>query len=454
MADGIGRRWTPGGEAAARAEDGRRAIAARPLLLRGGRVIDPSQGIDEVRDVLLVDGAVAEVAARVEAPADAEVRDVAGQVVCPGLIDLHAHLREPGGEHKETIRTGARAAAAGGFTAVCAMPNTDPPIDDPAAVGFVRAEGLRAGGARVYPTGAVSVGQKGERLTEIGEMVEAGAVAITDDGLPVSDAGLMRLALEYTQAFGIPVASHCEERGLSRGGSMNEGVVSTRLGLIGIPNAAEDVMIARDLLIAELTGGRLHIQHVSTRQGVDLIRAAKARGVRVSAEATPHHFTLTDEAVDGYRTEAKVNPPLRAAADREAVRAGVADGTLDVIATDHAPHHYDEKEQAFDEAPFGLVGLETALGLALAELVARGLIDLPTLVERMSCGPARAFSLPGGTLRRGAPADVTVFDPALEWTVEPRAFLSKSRNTPFAGRTLVGRATLTLVGGRVAFALP
>ncbi|MGH7481410.1 MAG: dihydroorotase, partial [Longimicrobiales bacterium] len=369
----------------------------------------------------------------------------------PGLVDVHVHLREPGGEHRETIRTGARAAAAGGYTSVCAMPNTDPPIDDPAAVGFVLAEGLRVGGARVYPVGAVSVGQRGEHMTEVGEMVDAGAVAITDDGLPVGDAGLMRLALEYAQTFGIPVASHCEEKALSRGGSMNEGTVSTRLGLFGIPNAAEDVMIARDLLLAELTGGRVHIQHVSTRHGVELIRAAKRRGVRVSAEATPHHLTLTEDAVYAYRTDAKVNPPLRIAADRDAVRAGVADGTLDCIATDHAPHHYDEKEQAFDDAPFGLVGLETALGLVLTELVATGELTLAQAVERMSCAPARAFGLPGGTLRQGAPADVVVFDPEVSWSVDPAAFLSKSRNTPFTGRDLRGRAMLTIVGGHVVF---
>lgn len=423
----------------------------KPILLRGGRVIDPSQGIDGVQDVLLAEGVVVGVDREISPPEGTEIVPVNGLVVCPGLIDLHVHLREPGFEHKETIASGARAAVAGGFTAVCAMPNTDPPIDDPASVGFVYAEGVRVGLARVYPVGAVSVGMRGERLTEVGEMVDAGAVAITDDGLPVADAGLMRLALEYTQTFGIPVASHCEERSLSRGGSMNEGAVSTRLGLMGIPNAAEDVMIARDLLLAELTGGRLHIQHVSTRGGVAMIREAKARGIAVTAEATPHHFTLTEEAVDGYRTDAKMNPPLRTAEDVAAVRAGIADGTLDVIATDHAPHHYDEKEQAFDEAPFGIVGLETALGLAVTELVEKGVITLPQLVERMSTAPARAFRLPGGTLRPGSPADVTVFDPSAEWTVEPEAFLSRSRNTPFGGWRLRGRALYTIVGGRVVW---
>ena len=419
-----------------------------PLLLRGGRVIDPSRNYDAVADVLLQDGAVVDVG-RLGSPDAAQVIDASGLIVCPGLIDLHVHLREPGQEHKETIATGARAAAAGGFTAVCAMPNTDPPIDDPASVGYVRAEGLRVGAARVYPCGAVSVELKGERLAEIGEMIEAGAVAITDDGRPVATAGLMRLALEYARTFGIPVASHCEDMSLSVGGSMNESVVSTRLGLRGIPNAAEDVCIARDLLLAELTGARLHVQHVTTRDGVAMIRAAKQRGVTVTAEATPHHFTLTDAAVEAYRTEAKVNPPLRRAEDRAAVIAGVADGTLDVIATDHAPHHYDEKEQAFEDAPFGLIGLETALALTITQLVDQGVIDLPTLVMRMSTAPARAFNLPGGSLVAGAPADVTVFDPAWEWTVDPRKFLSKSRNTPFAGRELRGRAVYTIVHGRL-----
>ena len=422
-----------------------------PLLLRGGRVVDPSQSLDEAADVLLRDGRVTHIGRDIGTPDDVRVLDVSGLVVCPGLIDLHVHLREPGQEHKETIASGARAAVAGGFTAVCAMPNTDPPIDDPASVGYVRASGIRAGLARVYPTGAVSVAQKGERLTEIGEMIEAGAVAITDDGRPVATAGLMRLALEYARTFGIPVASHCEDSSLARGGSMNEGTVSTRLGLAGIPNAAEDVGIARDLLLAELTGGRLHVQHVSTRAGVAMIRAAKDRGVAVTAEATPHHFTLTDAAVEEFDTDAKVNPPLRSADDRAAVIAGVADGTLDVIATDHAPHHYDEKEQAFEDAPFGLIGLETALALGITELVEKRVIDLPTLVHRMSTAPAHAFALPGGTLRSGAIADVTVFDPALEWTVDPKQLRSRSRNTPFAGRTLRGRAVYTVVNGRIVY---
>ncbi len=421
------------------------------LLLRGGRVVDPSQKLDDKLDVLVVDGRVAKLGKRVRAPEHARVVDCKGLVVAPGLIDVHVHLREPGEEHKETVATGAHAAAAGGFTAVCAMPNTDPPIDDPAAVGYVAAEGRRAGAARVYPVGCISVGRRGERLALVGEMVEAGAVAITDDGNPVMNSGLMRMALEYALAFGIPVADHPEDLGLSATGHMNEGLVSTRLGLPGKPNAAEDIHIVRDLLLAELTGGHIHLQHVSTSFGVESIRQAKARGVRATAEASPHHLVLSHEAVEGYRTEAKMNPPLRTKEDVEAVRAGLADGTLDTIATDHAPHHYDEKEAAFAEAPNGIVGLETALGLVLTRVVGEGVIDLPTMIERMSCAPARAFSLPGGTLGPGSPGDVTVFDPEEEWTVDPAKFRSKSRNTPFAGWTLRGRPRLTIVDGRVVF---
>ena len=424
---------------------------APPMVLRRGHVLDPSQGLDQPADVLLIDGRVADVGQELSAPDGAVERDVAGLLVTPGLIDVHVHLREPGGEHKETIETGARAAVAGGFTAICAMPNTDPVIDDPAAVGFVLAEGERAGYCRVFPAGAVSRGQKGQQLTPIGELVEAGAVVITDDGNPVMDSGLMRRALEYATAFGIPVADHPEDLGLSAGGVMNEGVVSARLGLKGKPNSAEDVHIVRDLLVAEETGGHIHIQHVSTRFGVDAIRQAKARGVHVTAEATPHHLILTDEAVEGYRTEAKMNPPLRTRADVDAVREAFADGTLDTLATDHAPHHYDEKEQAFADAPNGIVGLETSLGLVLTHVVGEGVVDLATAIERMTVAPARAMGLPGGSLRTGTVADVTVIDPALEWTVDTSAFHSRSRNTPFAGWTLKGAAVLTVVGGRVVW---
>lgn len=421
------------------------------VLLKGGRVVDPSQALDGVRDVLLVDGAVAEVGKGLDVSEDTRVVACDGLVVTPGLIDVHVHFREPGDEHKETIASGARAAAAGGFTAVCAMPNTDPPLDEPAAVGFVAAEGRRVGAARVYPVGCISQGRKGERLALIGEMVDAGAVAITDDGSPVMDSGLMRLALLYAQSFGIPVADHPEDLTLSGRGHMNAGLISTRLGLPGKPNAAEDIHIVRDLLLAELTGGHIHLQHVSTRFGVESIRQAKARGVHVTAEASPHHLILTEEAVEGYRTDAKMNPPLRTAEDRDAVRVGLADGTLDTLATDHAPHHYDEKEAAFTDAPNGIVGLETALGLVLTHVVGEGVIDLPTMVERMSCQPARAFGLPGGTLAPGSVADVTVFDPEATWTVDPTKFLSKSRNTPFGGWELKGVVHYTVVGGRTVF---
>ena len=420
-------------------------------LLKGGRVLDPSQVMDGTLDVLLKDGLIVSVGDAISAPEDARTIDCTGLLVTPGLIDVHVHLREPGGEHKETIATGARSAAAGGFTAVCAMPNTDPPLDDPASVGWVLAEGKRAGAARVYPTGCISVDRAGERLAPVGEMIDAGAVAITDDGSPIMKSGLMRLALEHAQSFGIPVADHPEDLSLSPAGQMNEGLMSTRMGLVGKPNASEDIHIIRDLLLAELTGGHIHLQHVSTRWGVDAIRQAKARGVHVTAEASPHHLVLTDEAVEGYRTEAKMNPPLRTAEDVEAVRAGLADGSLDHIATDHAPHHYDEKEAPFAEAPNGIVGLETAVGIILTRVVDEGVIDLPTMIERMSCHPAKTFNLPGGTLAPGGVADVSVLDLSAEWTVDASNFASKSRNTPFDGWALKGGPAYTIVGGRIVW---
>jgi len=421
----------------------------RTLLLRGGRVIDPSRSHDHVGDVLIQDGKIAGVGQGLSAPEGAEVRDVAGKVVAPGLVDIHVHLREPGNEDEETVASGARAAAAGGFTAICAMPNTDPVTDNQAAVGFIVRQSGRAGLARVYPIGAVSLGQRGERLAEFGEMVGAGAVAVSDDGRPVASSHLMRTALEYARTFGIPVADHCEDPALAAGGVMHEGLVATRLGLKGIPAAAEEIMVARDCLLAELTGGHVHLCHMSTRGAVAIIREAKERGVRVTAEVTPHHLTLTDSACDGYDTHAKMNPPLREAADVSALRGALKEGVIDCIASDHAPHAYDEKEAAFDDAPFGIVGLETAFAVAHTELVCGGVLSLPELVQRMSTEPARVFHLPGGTLALGAPADVTVLDPAAKWTVDPAAFHSKSRNTPFAGRGLTGRAVLTVVAGTI-----
>ena len=414
-------------------------------------MLDPSRGTDEVTDLYLADGKVQALGRNLGRPDDAVVLDAAGKIVAPGLIDVHVHLREPGQEDIETVATGAMAAAAGGFSAVCAMPNTDPVTDNQAAVGFIVSQAQRAEKARVYPIGAISLGQKGQQLAEFGELVGAGAVAVSDDGKPVVSSHLMRTALEYARTFGIPVADHCEEPTLSSGGVMHEGLVSTRLGLKGIPAAAEEIMVARDILLAELTGGHVHLCHMSTRGSVELIRRAKERGIRVTAEACPHHFTLTHEACEGYNTNAKMNPPLREPEDREAIRQALRDGTIDVICTDHAPHHYDAKEREFDDAPNGIIGLETALGLAVTELVDAGLLSLSELILRMSVTPARLFNLTGGTLAPGSAADVGVLDPTARWTVRPEQFFSKSRNTPFAGRELRGRAETTIVRGRVVY---
>jgi dihydroorotase len=428
-------------------------MSASSLLLKGGRLVDPSQGLAEVGDLLITNGVIEATGrlgdVRRDGGAAPDVIDCSGLIVSPGFVDVHCHLREPGREEVETIATGARAAAAGGFTAVCAMPNTDPVTDNQAAVGFIIRQAQRAGGARVYPIGAISIDQQGKTLAEFGEMVGAGAVAVSDDGKPVVSAQLMRTALEYARTFGIPVADHCEEPTLAANGAMNEGLVSARLGLKGIPAEAEEIMAIRDILLARLTGGHIHLCHMSTKGSVELIRWGKERGIKVTAEVCPHHLSLTEDAVEGYNTNAKMNPPLRTAADVAALQEAVKDGTIDVIATDHAPHHYDEKEREFADAPNGIVGLETALAVNLTWLVHRGVVDLSTLIERMACIPARLFKLPGGTLRRGAAADVTVFDPDVSWTVDPSRFRSKGRNTPYAGQTLRGRVELTVVDGRV-----
>lgn len=424
----------------------------RPILIHGGRVVDPSRKFDDVADVLLQDGVIRGVGRNLGAPEGVERIDASGMVVAPGLIDVHVHLREPGQEERETIATGAASAVAGGFTGICAMPNTDPVIDNQGAVGFVKAKGEAAGLARVYPIGCISVGQKGEQLAEFGEMVAAGAVAVSDDGHPVMSSQLMRNALEYARTFGIPVADHCEDAPLAAGGAMHEGIVATRLGLKGIPAAAEEIHVARDCILADLTGGHVHLCHMSTRGSVELIRRAKEKGLSVTAEAAPHHFALTHERVGDYDTNAKMNPPLREDADREAIRAALADGTIDCIATDHAPHHYDAKEREFDDAPNGIIGLETALSVALQQLVVPGRLTLDTLIERMSCAPARLWGLPGGTLATDAVADLVIFDPAATWTVDPARVRSRSRNSPWLGETLPGVVRWTIVGGRVVHA--
>lgn len=423
------------------------------LLLRNGRVVDPSQSLDQGLDLLLEDGRVAALGERLDVPADTPALDASGLVAVPGLIDLHVHLREPGFEYKETIETGCRAAVAGGFTAVCAMPNTNPVNDDPSVTRFVRERAAAAGLCHVYPIGALSKGERGEELAEIGEMVREGAVAISDDGRPVMNARLMRRALEYARSFGVRIAAHEEDTDLADGGSMHEGPVSTRIGLKGIPAAAEEVMVARDVLLTELTGGSLHLCHLSTRGSLDLVRMARRRGIDVTCEVTPHHFMLSDEdlAASNYDTNWKMNPPLRSRDDVEAVLQGIYDGTVDAIVTDHAPHHADEKELDFADAPFGIVGLETAVSLALDRLVHGRVIGLLQLVRLMSTRPAELFGLPGGTLKEGAPADVTLLDLRKRVTVDPDRFRSKSRNTPFAGLQLRGAPVATIVGGRIVW---
>ncbi|MGQ9511888.1 dihydroorotase [Thermodesulfitimonas sp.] len=416
------------------------------LIIKGGTVVDPVAGKLFQADVTVVGDRIAHIG-KAPADKDATVVDARGCLILPGLIDMHVHLREPGYEYKETIATGAAAALRGGFAAVCAMPNTRPVCDNAAVVGFVLERGKAVGGARVYPVGALTRGSKGKELAPLGEMRAAGAVAFSDDGRWVKNGNLMRRAMEYAAMLGAPVISHCEDPDLSAGGVMHEGVTASILGLRGIPAAAEEVAVARDVILAALTGCHLHIAHVSTAGAVRLIREAKARGVKVTAEVTPHHFTLTDEAVKGYNTNAKVNPPLRTAADVAALKEGLADGTIDVIATDHAPHAREEKEVEFDAAPFGMVGLETAVGLAMA-LVREGVLTLPQLAAKLTINPARLLGLAGGSLREGAPADVTLIDPELEETVEPESFASKGKNTPFAGWRLKGLPVGVVVGGR------
>ena len=421
------------------------------IVIKGGHVIDPGR-INGVADVLIENGKIAAVGPALTAPAGATVIQATGQLVLPGFVDLHVHFREPGFEYKETIQSGTEAAVAGGFTTVCAMPNTNPVNDNQAVTEFMLERARAAGNAHLYPIGAITKRSEGKELAEIGDLRRAGCVAISDDGKPVMNSLVMRRAMEYARAFDVPVVDHCEDLHLSEGGCMNEGVISTELGLPGIPSAAEDVMVARNVSLAELTGARLHLAHISTAGSVRMVREAKARGLKVTAEACPHHFTLTEETTRGYNTHAKMNPPLRTSQDVQAIKDGLRDGTIDVIATDHAPHATQEKQQEFTEAPFGIVGLETALSLTLA-LVEEGVLTLESAVDKLATAPAKAFSLNAGTLAVGAPADVAIVDPNLEWEVDPSRFRSKSRNTPFAGWKVRGRVTKTIVSGRVVYEL-
>ncbi len=424
------------------------------ILLKNGRVIDPRNGRDGHLDVLVADGAIARVGR--DLPADgARVCEVpAGTILCPGLVDMHVHLREPGQEHKETIATGCAAAVAGAFTAVACMPNTDPVNDQAAITQLIIARAQQADLARVYPIGAVSVGSKGERLSEFGDLRRAGCVAVSDDGRPVATALLMRRALEYASLFGMPVIDHCEDPSLKGEGVAHEGFHAARLGLRGIPGEAESIMVERDVTLAAMTGGRLHVAHMSARDSLRAVRAGKQRGVRVTCEVAPHHFTLTDEALQGYDTNVKMNPPLREHVDREAMLEGLTDGSVDVIATDHAPHHHDEKHVEFDRAPFGIVGLETAVSLVFDQLVHRAVITPVRMVELMSVNPAAILGVRGGSLSEGEPADISLLAPDVEVVVDPARFRSKSRNTPFGGRTLRGTVAATIVGGRLVYANP
>ncbi len=420
------------------------------LLIKNGRVIDPSQGLDGTLDVLVENGVIKEVGANLKAPAGVEIIDAMGKYVVPGLVDMHVHLRDPGLEYKEDIVSGTRAAAAGGFTSVCCMPNTKPVIDNKAVATYVINKAKTEGFANVFPVGSITYGMNGERMSEMGELKEAGCVAVSDDGKPVVSSELMRRALEYARGMGILVISHAEDLALVGEGTMNEGFTSTELGLKGIPRVAEDIATAREVLLAEYTNSPIHIAHVSTRGAIAAIRDAKARGVKVTCETAPHYFTLTDDAVRGYNTNAKMNPPLREADDVAAVKEGLKDGTIDAIATDHAPHHPDEKDVEFNVALNGIIGLETSLSLSLA-LVADGVLTLNQLIEKMSVNPSKIIGIERGTLKPGAVADITVIDPVKEWQVNESGLASKSKNSPWLGERMRGAAACTILGGRLVF---
>lgn len=419
-------------------------------LFKGARVIDPSQKIDGIRDVLIADGKVADIKEQITL-GDVETVNLAGKILTPGLIDMHVHFREPGFEYKEDIESGSRSAVAGGFTTVACMPNTKPPIDNAALVEYVNTRAAQVGLARVLPIGCVSKGMEGKEITEMGDMAAAGAVAFSDDGKPITNGSLMRKAMVYASMFDKVIIDHCEEPSLFEGGQINEGYTSTLLGLTGIPDAAEEIMVARNIIIAKEMGTRVHIAHVSTQGSVELIRRAKKAGVKVTCEVTPHHLTLTEKAVEGFNTLAKVNPPLRTQEDVEALVKGLGDGTIDAIVTDHAPHHEDEKDVEFDKASFGLVGLETSLGIILTHIVGQDKLSLGSAIEKMTSSPAKILGLNLGTLKIDFPADLTVIDPELTWTVDKNKFFSKGRNTPFDGWKLKGKAVMTVVAGKTVY---
>ncbi|NLL98778.1 MAG: dihydroorotase [Tepidanaerobacter sp.] len=419
-------------------------------LLKGARLLDPGQNFDAIMDILIVDGKIAEIKPDINI-SDTEIIDLSGKLATPGLIDMHVHFRDPGYEYKEDIESGSMSAAAGGFTAVACMPNTNPPLDNSSLIEYVKSKASKVGKVKVLPIGCVTKGQKGEEITEMGDMARAGAVAFSDDGKPVASASLMRKAMVYAAMFDRLIIDHCEDPSLFEGGQINEGRVSTLLGLMGIPSACEEIMVARDILLAREMKTPVHIAHISTRGSVELVRWAKREGVKVSCEVTPHHLTLTEEAVMDYDTNAKVNPPLRTKEDLEALLEGLKDGTVDAIATDHAPHHIDEKDLEFDKAAFGLIGLETALGVILTKVVGENGIPLNTVIEKMTVGPAKVLGLDMGTLKVGGPADITVIDLEREWTVDKDKFFSKGRNTPFHGFKLKGKAVMTIVDGKSAY---
>lgn len=423
----------------------------KTLIIRQGRVIDPSQGLDEIADVTICGGKVVEIG-KAAGNAD-ETIDAAGKIVCPGLIDIHVHLREPGNEDEETIASGSAAAVAGGFTSIACMPNTSPAIDTEAMVEFVSRQAARANLCNVYPIGAITKAREGKELAEMGQMVRAGAVAFSDDGCGVANSNVMQRAMQYAGMFGKPLIQHCEDPDMARGGCMNAGTTSTRLGLPGIPAIAEEMMLQRDLLLAANTASRYHVAHVSTAGAVDMVRKAKSQGIAVTSEVCPHHLLLTEACVCNYDTAFKMNPPLRSQADVDACLAGVVDGTIDCLVTDHAPHGLEDKELDFQTAPFGIIGLEVALGLYIKALLTPGHLGWPKLIERMTSGPARILGIDKGTLAAGSDADITIIDPDIEWQVDVTRFRSRSRNCPYDGWTLHGRATHTIVGGSLKFAL-